>query len=77
MQKHVMLILKEKFTQLLEHLKEKVMQINNMTDRELLEQIYRLLLEISEKVKEIDNDDKQLSMNILANLIADGLIKDK
>ena len=49
----------------------------NMTDRELLEQIYRLLLEISEKVKEIDNDDKQLSMNILANLIADGLIKDK
>lgn len=50
---------------------------NNMTDRELLEQIYRLLLEISEKVKEIDNDDKQLSMNILANLIADGLIKDK
>lgn len=62
---------------LLEHLKEKVMPINNMTDRELLEQIYRLLLEISEKVKEIDNDDKQLSMNILANLIADGLIKDK
>lgn len=50
---------------------------NNMTDRELLEQIYCLLLEISEKVKEIDNDDKQLSMNILANLIADGLIKDK
>lgn len=50
---------------------------DNMTDRELLEQIYRLLLEISEKVKEIDNDDKQLSMNILANLIADGLIKDK
>jgi hypothetical protein len=53
------------------------MQLDNMTDRELLEQIYRLLLEISEKVKEIDNDDKQLSMNILANLIADGLIKDK
>lgn len=32
--------------------------MKELTDRELLEQIYRLLLEISEKVKEIDNDDK-------------------
>lgn len=34
--------------------------INKTTNRELLEQIYRLLLEISEKVKEIDNDNEIL-----------------
>lgn len=40
-----------------------------LTDRELLEQIYLLLLRIDTKVQEIDNDDKQFSMNIVANLI--------
>ena len=29
-----------------------------LTDRELLEQIYLLLLRINAKVQEIDNDDK-------------------
>lgn len=42
-----------------------------LTDRELLEQIYLLLLRIDAKVQEIDNDDKQFSMNIVANLIGD------
>jgi hypothetical protein len=41
------------------------------TDRELLEQIYLLLLRIDAKVQEIDNDDKQFSMNVVANLIGD------
>lgn len=31
----------------------------HMTDRELLEQIYLLLLQINVKVSEIDNDTKQ------------------
>lgn len=42
-----------------------------LTDRELLEQIYLLLLRIDAKVREIDNDDKQFSMNVVANLIGD------
>lgn len=42
-----------------------------LTNRELLEQIYLLLLRIDAKVQEIDNDDKQFSMNVVANLIGD------
>ena len=42
----------------------------NLTDRELLDQIY-LLLQIYNKVKEIDNDEKQFNMNVLANLVGD------
>lgn len=45
----------------------------NLTDRELLEQIYLLLLQIYNKVKEIDNDEKQFNMNVLANLVGDSL----
>lgn len=41
-----------------------------LTDRELLEQIYILLLQIYNKVKEIDNDEKQFNMNVLANLVS-------
>lgn len=43
--------------------------MNQLTDRELLEQIYILLVQIYNKVKEIDNDEKQFGMNILANLV--------
>lgn len=46
----------------------------HMTDRELLEQIYLLLLQINVKVSEIDNDTKQFGMNVAANLIGDALI---
>lgn len=42
---------------------------NQFTDRELLENIYVLLLQIWSKVKEIDNDEKQFSMNLLADLV--------
>ena len=47
--------------------------MEQLTDRELLERIYLLLLQILNKVNEIDNDDKQVSMNIFANLLADKL----
>ena len=47
--------------------------MEQLTDRELLEHIYLLLLQILNKVNEIDNDDKQVSMNIFANLLADKL----
>lgn len=46
----------------------------NLTDRELLEQIYLLLVKIYDKVKEIDNDEKQFNMNVLANLVGDTLM---
>lgn len=46
----------------------------HMTDRELLEQIYLLLLQINVKVNEIDNDTKQFGMNVAANLVGDALI---
>lgn len=41
----------------------------HMSDRELLEQIYMLLLQINVKVSEIDNDSKQFGMNSAADLL--------
>lgn len=41
----------------------------HMPDRELLEQIYMLLLQINVKVSEIDNDSKQFGMNLAADLL--------
>lgn len=41
----------------------------HMSDRELLEQIYMLLLQINVKVSEIDNDSKQFGMNLAAYLL--------
>lgn len=51
--------------------------LSNLNDRELLEQIYVMLLQVLSKVNEIDNDDKQLGMNIFANIIGDALIRDR
>ena len=45
-----------------------------MTDRELLEQIYLLLLQINVKVSDIDNDTKQFGMNVAANLVGEALM---
>lgn len=44
--------------------------MEQLTDRQLLEEIYRLLIIIYNKVKEIDNDEKQFGMNLLANLVS-------
>lgn len=46
----------------------------HMTDRELLEQIYLLLLQINVKVSEIDNDTKQFGINVAANLVGEALM---
>lgn len=43
--------------------------MNALTDRQLLEEIYILLIQIYNKVKETDNDEKQFGMNLLANLV--------
>lgn len=45
----------------------------HITDRELLEQIYLLLLQINVKVSEIDNDTKQFGMNLAADLVGNML----
>lgn len=45
----------------------------HMTNRELLEQIYLLLLQIIVKVSEIDNDAKTFGMNLAADLVGNML----
>ena len=49
--------------------------MSNLTDRQLLEAIYLMLQQVLIKVNEIDNDDKQLGMNIFANVIGDMLMQ--
>lgn len=51
--------------------------MNQLTDRELLEQIYLLLMQIYQKVSEIDNDEKQFGMNLLADLVGTILTRNK
>lgn len=41
----------------------------HISDRELLEQIYLLLLQINTRVSEIDNDAKVFGMNLAADLM--------
>ena len=49
--------------------------MSNLTDRQLLEAIYLMLQQVLVKVNEIDNDDKQLGMNIFANVVGDMLMQ--
>lgn len=49
--------------------------MSNLTDRQLLEAIYLMLQQVLIKVNEIDNDDKQLGMNIFANIVGDMLMQ--
>ena len=47
------------------------MDLRNLSDRELLEEIYILLLEVHRKLDRIDDDERQLSINLFANLVND------
>lgn len=51
------------------------MDNSKLTDRQLLEAIYLMLQQVLIKVNEIDNDDKQLGMNIFANVVGDMLMQ--
>lgn len=42
-----------------------------LSDRELLEAIYILLLEVHRKLDRIDDDERQLGINVFANLFSD------
>ena len=50
------------------------MNLNKYTNRQLLEAIYLLLCMQQVKIAEIDNDEKQMTMNTIANLIGDAII---
>lgn len=45
--------------------------LTHLSDRELLEQIYILLLEVHRKLDRIDDDERQLGINVFANLFSD------
>lgn len=47
--------------------------MKNLTDRELLEQIYQMLLQILSKL----DDSDQFNMNVLANLVGDALMGER
>ena len=47
------------------------MDLRHLTDRELLEEIYTLLLEMHRKLDRIDDDGRQLGINVFANLFSD------
>lgn len=52
--------------------------MNNFThlsDRELLENIYILLLEVHRKLDRIDDDDRQVAINLFADLLSNRLQK--
>lgn len=43
----------------------------HLSDRELLEAIYVLLIEVHRKLDKIDDDERQLGINVFANLFSD------
>lgn len=47
------------------------MELRHLTDRELLEQIYNLLVEVHRKLDRIDDDERQLGINVFANLFSE------
>lgn len=49
------------------------MNLSQYTDRQLLEAIYLLLCQQQVKIAEIDNDEKMITMNVLANVIGDAI----
>lgn len=51
------------------------MDLRNFSDRELLENIYILLLEVHRKLDRIDDDDRQVAINLFADLLSNRLQK--
>lgn len=51
------------------------MDIRNLSDRELLENIYILLLEVHRKLDRIDDDERQVAINLFADLLSNRLQK--
>lgn len=49
------------------------MDLKNFSDRELLENIYVLLIEVYKKLDRIDDDDRQVAINLFADILSDRL----
>ena len=54
---------------------KEIMDIRNLSDRELLENIYILLLEVHRKLDRIDDDERQVAINLFADLLSNRLQK--
>lgn len=48
----------------------------HMTDRDLLEQIYVLLLQVLTKVNKLDDENREFSLNLAADLMGN-ILQDK
>lgn len=51
------------------------MDLRYLSDRELLENIYILLLEVHRKLDRIDDDERQVAINLFADLLSNRLQK--
>ena len=51
------------------------MELRNLTDRELLENIYILLIEVHRKLDRIDDDERAVAINLFADLLSNRLQK--
>ena len=54
---------------------KEIMDIRNLSDRELLENIYILLLEVHRKLDRIDDDERAVAINLFADLLSNRLQK--
>ena len=50
-------------------------ELRYLTDRELLENIYILLLEVHRKLDRIDDDERAVAINLFADLLSNRLQK--
>ena len=46
------------------------MDLRHLTDRELLEAVYTLLIEVHRKLDRIDDDERTLGINLFADLLS-------
>lgn len=51
------------------------MNLQHLTNRELLENIYLLLLEVHRKLDRIDDDERAVAINLFADLLSNRLQK--
>ena len=51
------------------------MDLRYLSDRQLLENIYILLLEVHRKLDRIDDDDRAVAINLFADLLSNRLQK--
>lgn len=51
-----------------------MMNLNQLSDRELLEQIYIILTQISRRLNSPEENANDFTMNVVANILADRLL---